>query len=77
MYRERNRRDKMNSQVIKAYKKVLEVEGSYAESNCSLAKRREKYARAKLSSVIREHYPNLDQKSWIKLFTDLQEISKD
>jgi len=69
----------MNSQVIKAYKKVLEAEGSFAELNCSLAKRRQKYARAKLSSAIREHYPNLlnDHAASVKLFTDLQEISKD
>ena len=67
----------MNSQVIKAYKKVLEAESSFSESNCILAKRRQEYARVKLSSVIREHYPNLDQNGWIKLFTDLQEISKD
>jgi len=67
----------MKSQVIKSYKKLLQAESSFAGSNCILAKRREKYARAKLSSVIREHYPNLNQNGWIKLFTDLQDISKD
>ena len=67
----------MKSQVIKAYKKVLNAESSFAEYGCSLAKRRQNYAQGKLRAAIKEHYPNLDQNGYIKLFTDLQEISKD
>ena len=80
----------MNIQVIKAYKKVLNAESRPAESNCSrsdgkqhseyarsLGKRRQNYARGELRAAIKEHYPNLDQNGYIKLFTDLQEISKD